>query len=47
MVVDERVFITFNPFSIYVAQADVKPGCVLRQSNFAQVRVCNCLNCHT
>ncbi|KAG5192265.1 hypothetical protein JKP88DRAFT_204414 [Tribonema minus] len=37
MVVDERVFVTFNPFSIYVAQADVKPGCVLRQSNFVQV----------
>jgi Protein of unknown function (DUF3172) len=37
MVVDQRVFVTFNPFSIYVSQADVKPGCVLRQSNFVQV----------
>ena len=33
MVLDQRVFITFNPFNIYVTQADTKPGCVLRQSN--------------
>ena len=33
MVLDERLFITFNPFNIYVTQADTKPGCVLRPSN--------------
>lgn len=33
MVLDQRVFITFNPFNVYVTQADTKPGCVLRQSN--------------
>jgi len=37
MVVDERVFVTFNPFAIFVAQADVKPGCVLRPSNYVEV----------
>mmetsp|Transcript_15495 Transcript_15495/g.27377 ORF Transcript_15495/g.27377 Transcript_15495/m.27377 type:complete len:280 (-) Transcript_15495:22-861(-) len=31
---DTRVFMTFNPFSVYVAQGDVKPGCVLRSSNW-------------
>ncbi|KAJ1415199.1 hypothetical protein B484DRAFT_334975 [Ochromonadaceae sp. CCMP2298] len=33
MVLDQRVFITFNPFNVYVTQADTKPGCVLRPSN--------------
>jgi hypothetical protein len=33
VVLDERVFITFNPFNVYVTQADTKPGCVLRPSN--------------
>lgn len=33
MVLDERVFVTFNPFNVYVTQADTKPGCVLRPSN--------------
>lgn len=36
MVLDERAFVTFNPFSIYVTQADVKPGCVLRAANVRQ-----------
>mmetsp|Transcript_15210 Transcript_15210/g.20079 ORF Transcript_15210/g.20079 Transcript_15210/m.20079 type:complete len:271 (-) Transcript_15210:134-946(-) len=31
---DSRVFMTFNPFSVYVAQSDVKPACVLRSSNW-------------
>mmetsp|Transcript_21594 Transcript_21594/g.34199 ORF Transcript_21594/g.34199 Transcript_21594/m.34199 type:complete len:273 (+) Transcript_21594:145-963(+) len=31
---DSRVFMTFNPFSVYVAQSDVKPACVLRPSNW-------------
>jgi len=33
MVLDQRVFVTFNPFNVYVTQADTKPGCVLRPSN--------------
>jgi len=33
MVLDERVFITFNPFNVFVTQADTKPGCVLRPAN--------------
>ena len=27
------VFVSFNPFNVFVAQADVKPACVLRPSN--------------
>jgi hypothetical protein len=46
MVVDQRVFVTFNPFSIYVSQADVKPGCVLRQSNFVQVSITLAASCY-
>mmetsp|Transcript_16785 Transcript_16785/g.23083 ORF Transcript_16785/g.23083 Transcript_16785/m.23083 type:complete len:268 (+) Transcript_16785:6-809(+) len=33
MVLDQRVFVTFNPFNVYVTQADTKPGCVLRSAN--------------
>jgi hypothetical protein len=33
MVLDQRVFVTFNPFNVYVTQADAKPGCVLRPAN--------------
>lgn len=34
MVFDQRVFVSYNPFNIYVTQPEVKPGCVLRRSNF-------------
>jgi hypothetical protein len=34
---DQRVFVSFNPFNVYVAQADVKPACVLRPSNVVSV----------
>jgi len=37
MAFDQRVFVSFNPFNVYVAQADVKPACVLRQSNVVSV----------
>lgn len=37
LVLDHRIFVSFNPFSIYVTQADVKPGCVLRAANVVQV----------
>ena len=34
MVFDQRVFLSLNPFNVYVAQPEVKPGCVLRRSNW-------------
>jgi len=34
MVFDQRLFVSFNPFNVYVAQPEVKPGCILRRSNF-------------
>ena len=37
MAFDQRVFVSFNPFNVYVSQADVKPACVLRQSNVVPV----------
>jgi hypothetical protein len=33
MAFDQRVFVSFNPFNVYVSQADVKPACVLREAN--------------
>eukprot|EP00775_Hariotina_reticulata_P009743 gene9743-9901_t len=33
MVFDQRVFVTYNPFNLYVTQPEVKPGCILRRSN--------------
>lgn len=33
IVTDMRVFITLNPFSVYVTQPQMQPGCVLRRSN--------------
>jgi hypothetical protein len=33
MVFDQRIFLSFNPFNVYVSQPEVKPGCVLRKSN--------------
>jgi len=37
MAFDQRVFVSFNPFNVFVAQADVKPACVLRSSNVVPV----------
>jgi len=37
MAFDQRVFVSFNPFNVFVAQADVKPACVLRTSNVVPV----------
>lgn len=37
MAFDQRVFVSFNPFNVYVAQADVKPACVLRPSNVTPI----------
>ncbi|XGV96596.1 MAG: DUF3172 domain-containing protein [Leptolyngbya sp. BL-A-14] len=30
-----RFFVTFNPFSVYVSQPKMQPGCVLRNSDWA------------
>jgi hypothetical protein len=35
MVMDARIFVTLNPFNVYVAQPSMRPGCVLRQNNWA------------
>ncbi|GAB4540368.1 MAG: DUF3172 domain-containing protein [Pleurocapsa sp.] len=35
MVTDTRVFLTLNPFSVYVTQPKMQPGCVLRNSDWA------------
>ena len=37
MAFDQRVFVSFNPFNVYVAQADVKPACVLKEANVVPV----------
>ena len=33
MVFDQRIFVSFNPFNVYVTQPEVKPGCVVRRAN--------------
>ena len=35
MVTDTRVFLTLNPFSVYVTQPRMQPGCVVRNSDWA------------
>lgn len=35
MVMDTRIFVTLRPFKVYVAQPSMRPGCVLRQNNWA------------
>lgn len=35
MVMDARLFVTLNPFNVYVSQPVMRPGCVLRQNNWA------------
>lgn len=34
-VMDTRLFVTFKPFSVYVSQPRMQPGCVLRTNNWA------------
>lgn len=34
MVTDMRIFVTLNPFNVYVTQPSLRPGCVLRQNNW-------------
>jgi hypothetical protein len=35
IVTDMRVFVTLNPFNVFVTQPSMRPGCVLRQNNWA------------
>lgn len=35
VVSDLRVYMTFNPFSIYVTQPTMQPGCVIRRANWS------------
>ncbi|MBE8969695.1 DUF3172 domain-containing protein [Nostocales cyanobacterium LEGE 12452] len=35
MVMDARLFVTLSPFNVYVSQPTMRPGCVLRQNNWA------------
>src|SRR5919202_2759907 len=32
---DLRVFVTLNPFNVFVTQPTMRPGCVLRQNNWS------------
>jgi hypothetical protein len=34
MVTDMRVFVTLSPFSVYVTQPTLQPGCVFRRNNW-------------
>lgn len=34
MVMNMRVFLTLNPFSVYVSQPAIEPGCVIRRNNW-------------
>ena len=34
MVTNMRIFLTLNPFNVYVSQPNLKPGCVIRRSNW-------------
>ncbi len=35
IVTDMRVFVTLNPFNVFVTQPVMQPGCVLRRNNWA------------
>ena len=35
MVMDTRLFVSLNPFNVYVSQPTMRPGCVLRTNNWA------------
>ena len=35
MVMDTRLFVSLNPFNVYVTQPSIRPGCVLRTNNWA------------
>lgn len=35
MVMDTRLFVSLNPFNVYVSQPSMRPGCILRTNNWA------------
>ena len=35
IVTDMRIFLTLNPFSVYLTQPRMEPGCVLRRTNWS------------
>jgi Protein of unknown function (DUF3172) len=35
IVTDTRVFVTLNPFNVYVTQPRMEPGCVMRSNNWS------------
>ncbi|MEH2188835.1 MAG: DUF3172 domain-containing protein [Nostoc sp.] len=35
IVTDAHIFVTFNPFKVYVTQPRMQPGCVLRNNDWA------------
>ena len=35
MVTDMRLYVTLNPFNVYISQPSMRPGCVLRTNNWA------------
>ncbi len=35
MVMDTRLFVSLNPFNVYIAQPSMRPGCVLRTNNWS------------
>ncbi len=41
---DTRVFLTMNPFSVYISQPKMQPGCVLRSSNWEVLRQRNLIS---
>jgi len=41
---DTRIFVTLNPFNVYVSQPSMQPGCVLRTNNWAVLERRNLLN---
>ncbi len=41
---DTRVFVTLNPFNVYVSQPKMQPGCVLRQTNWSLLEQKNLVN---
>lgn len=35
VVADMRLFLTFNPFNVYLSQPAMEPGCVIRRTNWS------------
>ncbi|MBD2100565.1 DUF3172 domain-containing protein [Leptolyngbya sp. FACHB-261] len=44
MVMNNRIYVTWNPFSVYVAQAVMEPGCVIRSENWNIIQQRNLIN---